>query len=78
MGEKTVTPIQEKVVAAKSEAVREMVRFIETLPLASVESFTADPRMVAAGESFLRRAFEARLDFGSQIIAKGFAMPVAE
>lgn len=73
-----MTPIQEKVVAARSQTVREMVRFMETLPLATVESFTADPRMVAAGESFLRRALEALLDLGRHILAKGFDMPVAE
>ncbi|HEX9941589.1 MAG TPA: hypothetical protein VGG03_06220 [Thermoanaerobaculia bacterium] len=56
--------IQLKTVAAKAELIREMLAAIETLPLASEADFSADPRMVAAGESFLRRSLEALLDLG--------------
>lgn len=73
-----MTPIQERVVAARAVSVREMVRLMATLPLESLASFTADVRMVAAGESFLRRALEALLDLGRHVLAKGFGMPVAE
>lgn len=73
-----MTPIQERVVAARAAAVREMVQLMGTLPLESLASFTADVRMVAAGESFLRRALEALLDLGRHVLAKGFGMPVAE
>lgn len=49
-------------VAERSEWVREMLERIRSLPLDSVESFTADPRNVDAAESCLRRALEALLD----------------
>ncbi len=73
-----MTPIQEKVVAAKVGVVRHMVQRMATLPLANVESCTRDPRLVAAGKSFLRRALEALRDLGRYILAKGFGEPVAE
>lgn len=44
--------IRLKTVAAKAELIREMLAAIETLPLASEAEFSADVRMVAAGESF--------------------------
>jgi uncharacterized protein YutE (UPF0331/DUF86 family) len=75
-----VTPgrISEKVVTAKLTALREMLEGIATLPLASEQAFLADPRMVAAGESFLRRALEAILDLGRHVLAKGFGDVVPE
>lgn len=51
-----------------------MLAGIATLPLASRSEFLADPRMVAAGESFLRRALEALFDLGRHILAKGLAI----
>jgi len=71
----TRSPIQVAVVAAKIEAVRRMLAGIASLPLATKEEFLADARMVAAGESFLRRALEALFDLGRHILAKGFAIP---
>jgi uncharacterized protein YutE (UPF0331/DUF86 family) len=70
--------IDPKVLATKKEAIREMLRGIETLPLESLDAFTADDRMVAAGESYLRRALEALLDLGRHVLAKGFGIPVPE
>jgi len=72
------TFIDPKVVAAKSGAIRAMLDGIARLPLESLDAFTADPRMVAAGESYLRRALEALLDLGRHVLAKGFGRPVPE
>jgi uncharacterized protein YutE (UPF0331/DUF86 family) len=70
--------IRLKTVAAKSELIRAMLAAIETLPLASEAEFTADPRMVAAGESFLRRSLEGLLDLGRHVLAKGFGKVVPD
>ena len=67
-----------RVVVAKLAMVEAMLAAIATLPLASLDDFVADPRMVAAGESCLRRALEALLDLGRHILAKGFGHPVSE
>jgi uncharacterized protein YutE (UPF0331/DUF86 family) len=69
----TPGPLDERVVAERSEWVREMLERIRALPLESVESFTADSRNVDAAESCLRRALEALLDLGRHLLAKGFA-----
>lgn len=66
------------VIGAKLDALMEMLRGIESLPLASLEELTADPRMVAAGESYLRRALEALLDLGRHLLAKGFGIAAVE
>jgi uncharacterized protein YutE (UPF0331/DUF86 family) len=71
-------PVQEKIVAAKAEVVHRALAAIGTLPLASLDGFLEDARMVAAGESYLRRSLEALLDLGRHILAKGFFDPVAE
>jgi len=70
--------IREKVVAEKAAVVGQMLAGIESLPLGSLETFLADPRMVAAGESYLRRALEALLDLGRHLLAKGFGVPAVE
>jgi uncharacterized protein YutE (UPF0331/DUF86 family) len=70
--------IQLKTVAAKAELIREMLSAIETLPLASEAEFSADVRMVAAGESFLRRSLEGLLDLGRHVLAKGFGKVVPD
>lgn len=70
--------IRLKTVTAKAELVREMLAAIETLPLASEAEFIADPRMVAAGESFLRRSLEGLLDLGRHVLAKGFGKVVPD
>ena len=66
------------VVADKSAATRRMLDGIRSLPLDDLAAFTADPRMVAAGESYLRRALEALLDLCRHVLAKGFARAPAE
>ena len=70
--------IRLKTVTAKAELVREMLAAIETLPLGSEADFSADPRMVAAGESFLRRSLEGLLDLGRHVLAKGFGKVTPE
>jgi uncharacterized protein YutE (UPF0331/DUF86 family) len=70
--------IRLKTVTAKTELIREMLAAIETLPLASAAEFSADPRMVAAGESFLRRSLEGLLDLGRHVLAKGFGKVVPD
>jgi uncharacterized protein YutE (UPF0331/DUF86 family) len=74
----TPGPISQKVVVAKSEIVREMLAGIRTLPLDSERDFRADPRMVAAGESYLRRGIEALIDLGRHLLARGFGKLVPE
>jgi uncharacterized protein YutE (UPF0331/DUF86 family) len=70
--------IRTKTVTAKAEGIREMLAAIETLPLASEAEFAADPRMIAAGESFLRRSLEGLLDLGRHVISKGFGKVVPD
>src|SRR5262245_27452667 len=71
----TPGPISRAVVADK---VAMMLDGIRSLPLESLDAFTADPRMVAAGDSYLRRALEALLDLGRHVLAKGFGRAPAE
>lgn len=70
--------IRQKTVAAKAQGIREMLAAISSLPLASAAVFSSDLRMVAAGESFLRRALEGLLDLGRHVLAKGFGRVVPE
>ncbi len=70
--------IRLKTVTAKAELIREMLAAIETLPLASEAEFSVDVRMVAAGESFLRRSLEGLLDLGRHVLAKGFGKVVPD
>lgn len=70
--------ISRKIVANKLGTVSEMLAGVDSLPLSSFEDFTRDPRMIAAGESYLRRALEAVLDLGRHVLAKGFGLPVPE
>lgn len=70
--------IRLKTVAAKAELIREMLAAMATLPLASEAEFSRDPRMVAAGESFLRRSLEGLLDLGRHLLAKGFGKVVPD
>ena len=46
--------------------------------MVSAAEFTADPRMMAAGESFLRRSLEGLLDLGRHVLAKGFGKVVPD
>jgi uncharacterized protein YutE (UPF0331/DUF86 family) len=70
--------IRQKTVAAKADLIRAMLAGISSLPLGSEADFTADLRMVAAGESFLRRSLEGLLDLGRHVLAKGFGKVVPE
>ena len=71
-------PISRVVVADKVAAVGRMVDGIRSLPLENLATFTTDPRMVAAGDSYLRRGLEALLDLGRHILAKGFGRAPVE
>ena len=66
------------VVADKVALIGRMLDGIRSLPLSDLEAFTSDPRMVAAGDSYLRRALEALLDLGRHVLAKGFGRVPAE
>ena len=66
------------VVADKVAAVQRMLDGIRTIPLDNLAAFTADGRMVAAGDSYLRRALEALLDLARHVLAKGFGRAPAE
>jgi len=70
--------IRQTTVTEKTSLVRDYLAGIATLPLGSQEAFLADPRMVAAGESYLRRALEGLLDLGRHILAKGAGKAVPE
>lgn len=66
------------IAADKTALARRMLDGIRSLPLADLAAFTADPRMVAAADSYLRRALEAVLDLGRHILSKGFGRAPAE
>lgn len=70
--------IRAAVVSDKVETVERMLAGVRTLPLESESAFLADPRMVAAGESFLRRGLEALFDLGRHLLAKAFGDPTSE
>jgi uncharacterized protein YutE (UPF0331/DUF86 family) len=70
--------ISRVVVADKVALVRRMLDGIRTLPLADLAAFTCDARMVAAGDSYLRRALEGLLDLARHLLAKGFGRAPAE
>lgn len=55
-----------------------MLAGLEALPLHDFETFSSDPRNVAAAESYLRRAVEALVDVGRHLLAKRFAVAVSE
>lgn len=67
-----------KIVADRLEWIRRMVAGIRSLPLDSLDEFTADPRTPAAADSYLRRGLEALLDLGRHILAKGFGRAAVE
>jgi len=74
----TVDKARKHVVAEKASWVREMSANIRTLPLSNLEDFLADPKNVAAAESYLRRCLEALFDLGRHLLAKSFAVAVKE
>lgn len=70
--------ISRVVVADKIAVIRRMLDDIRSLPIETVAEFVAAPRMVAAGESYLRRALEALLDLARHLLAKGFGRAPVE
>ncbi len=74
----TPTGIKEKIVAQRLGWIEEMLRHIRALPLETYDLFVADPRNIAAADSYLRRALEALMDLGRHIVAKGFGRAVTE
>lgn len=70
--------VREVVITTKAEVILHMLVGIASLPLESRDAFLADPRMVAAGESYLRRALEALMDLGRHILAKQFGVAAVE
>lgn len=74
----TTGQVSRAVVADRVALIRRLLHEAGTLPLDRLEEFTHDPRMVAAGESYLRRALEALLDIARHVLAKGFARGPSE
>jgi len=74
----TGSRLRASIVAERSAWIRRMLAEARALPLDSVEAFRADPRNVAAAESYLRRALEALLDLGRHVLARGFGRAVVE
>ena len=74
----TPGPIKRVVVADKVARIRLLLEGIATLPLDDLDAFRRDPRMVAAAESYLRRALVALLDIARDVLAKAFGRGTAE
>jgi len=70
--------ISGRVVSERLAWIERMLARIRSLPLQDKQAFRADPRNVAAAESYLRRALEALLDLGRHILAKGLGYGVSE
>lgn len=70
--------LRARVVTERIAWIGEMLEGLRALPLDSLAAFQADPRNVAAAESYLRRALEALLDLGRHLLAKGFGQAVIE
>jgi uncharacterized protein YutE (UPF0331/DUF86 family) len=74
----TPSKLRAKVIVERSSWVKNMLASVRSLPLDSLETFRADPRNVAAAESYLRRALEALFDLGRHILGKGFGRAISE
>ncbi len=74
----TPSKVRLKTVAARAELIRERLAAIKTLPLGSEAELSADPRMLAAGESFLWRSLEGLFDLGRRVLSKGFGKVVPD
>jgi len=74
----TPSLLRAKVIAERTDWVKRMLSNLRALPTESFETFKAEPRNIAAAESFLRRALEALLDLGRHLLSKGFAQAVGE
>jgi uncharacterized protein YutE (UPF0331/DUF86 family) len=69
---------KQRIVADRLDWVQRMVDEIRTLPLGSLDEFSADRWNIGAAESCLRRALEALLDLGRHLLAKIFGEAVTE
>ncbi|MCY4077867.1 MAG: DUF86 domain-containing protein [Acidobacteria bacterium] len=74
----TPGPIRRVVVADKVALIHRLLDGIATLPLDDLREFQRDPRMVAAAESYLRRALEALLDIARHVLARAFGRGATE
>ncbi len=74
----TAGRVSRTIVANRVALIRRLLDEAATLPLGDLDAFTRDPRMVAAGESYLRRTLEALLDIARHVLAKGFARGPSE
>lgn len=74
----TYSQLRAQVVSERIAWINQMLVRLRGLPLDTYAAFTADPRNVAAAESYLRRALEALLDLGRHVLAKGFGQAVVE
>lgn len=70
--------IKEKVLVERAAWVRKMLEGLRSLPFQDPDGFLADPRNVAAAESYLRRALEALLDLGRHVLAGTFGQASVE
>jgi uncharacterized protein YutE (UPF0331/DUF86 family) len=70
--------ISRRVVVDRIGRIETTLSDIRALSLDDEQMFRADPRNVAAAESYLRRALEALLDLGRHVLAKGFGRGVSE
>ena len=70
--------INGRVIVDRIAWVQTMVARLKALPLRSKDEFLGNPDLVAAAESYLRRALEALFDLGRHILAKKFALPASE
>ena len=70
--------IVKRIVVDRLSIVEEALQDIAKLPLESYDAFTADRRNALSAESCLRRSLEALFDIGRHLLAKGFALGVAE
>jgi len=68
----------QRIVASRLDWVQRMTDEIRSLPLGSLDEFTADRRNIGAAESCLRRAIEALLDLGRHLLGKAFGVAVTE
>ena len=61
-----------RVITSRLDWVQRMADENRSLPLGSLDEFTADCRNIGAAESCLRRAIEALLDLGRHLLGKIF------
>ena len=74
----TAGRVNRAVVADRVALIRRLLDETGMLPLDDLGDFTRDPRMVAAGESYLRRGLETLLDIARHVLARGFARGPSE